>query len=71
MPGTYNNLSGVIGKFLILLPVALYTALAMAGATPTSAISPMPLAPVGLMILSGLFTNNTSIGGASALTDTW
>ena len=43
----YINLSGVIGNCLILFPVALYIALAIAGATPTRAISPTPLAPVG------------------------
>ncbi|MBK8493784.1 MAG: hypothetical protein IPL50_01400 [Chitinophagaceae bacterium] len=44
----YKSLSGVIGNCLILLPVALYTALAIAGATPTRAISPMPLLSISL-----------------------
>ncbi len=41
-------LSGVIGKLLILLPVALNTAFATAPAKPIKAISPSPWHPSGL-----------------------
>ena len=44
----YINLSGVIGSSLMRFPVALNTALAMAGAIPTKAISPSPFDPMGL-----------------------
>ena len=39
------NFSGVIGSDLTLTPIALYIALAIAGAVGTNGISPIPLAP--------------------------
>src|SRR5665213_481144 len=68
---SHTNLSGVTGKSLTLLPVALNTALVTAAAMPISDISPMPFAPIGLIFTSGLFTNMASICGISALTGTW
>ena len=38
-----------MGKDRIRFPVALNTAFAMAGATPTKAMSPKPLEPIGLV----------------------
>ncbi len=41
------NFSGVIGKLVTRLPVALNTALAMAAAEPSNPTSPRPLLPMG------------------------
>ena len=59
----------MIGRDRIRRPVAWKTALAMAGATPTMATSPMPLTPMGF-IGSGSPTKITSMSGTSALTAT-
>ncbi len=44
-----------MGKSRTRLPVAWYTALAIAAATPTSPISPTPFTPSGLTTVSMLF----------------
>ena len=48
-------------------PVAWWTALAIAGATPDTGSSPMPLTPRTLMFSSRSSMKATSIGGTSAL----
>ena len=62
-----RSLSGVIGSSRMRLPVAWKIALAMAGATPTMAISPTPFTPSGFTCGSCSSTKITSMtGGASA-----
>jgi len=51
--------------------VALKMALPMAAATPVMPISPMPRAPRGLLMRSGMSRAVASISGTSALTGTW
>jgi hypothetical protein len=65
----HRSCSGVMGRDRMRRPVAWKTALAMAGATPTIATSPMPLTPMGF-IGSGSPTKITSMSGTSALTAT-
>ena len=57
----HSSLSGVIGSDLTRLPVAWYTALAIAAATPTMPISPTPFAPSGFTTVSCSSTKITSI----------
>jgi len=53
----------MIGRWQIRRPVTWKTALAMAGATPTTPSSPMPLLPSGLMSGSCPSMKVTSIWG--------
>ena len=66
-----NTLSRVMGRSRTRLPVAWKMALAMAAATPTMPISPMPLAPSGLTISSCSSTKITSSCWMSACTGKW
>lgn len=63
----YNNLSSVIGKSRMRLPVALNTALATAAATPVIPISPTPCAPIGVNG-SGISRKWISMFGTSRFT---
>lgn len=56
----------MIGSRRIRRPVAWNTALAIAGATPTTASSPMPYEPRGLISVSDSSMNVMSMRGASA-----
>ena len=62
----YASLSRVIASSRMRLPVAWYTALAMAAATPVMPISPTPRTPNGLMCGSGISRKCTSKTGMSA-----
>ena len=55
----------MVGRWRIRRPVTWKTALAMAGATPTTPRSPMPLLSSGLMSGSCSSMKVTSIGGIS------
>ncbi len=46
-PRAQSSASAVMGRWRMRRPVALNTAFAMAGATPTMTISPRPLTPIG------------------------
>src|SRR5437899_694202 len=65
-----TSASTVIGNARIRLPVAWYTAFAMAAATPVIPISPIPRTPNGFTYGSGAPTNRTSSTWMSALTGT-
>lgn len=65
----YINLSRVIGRSRMRLPVALKTALATAAPTPVMPISPTPRAPIGVWG-SGMSVHITSISGTSICTGT-
>src|SRR6202795_298778 len=59
-----------MGNRRILFPVALKIALAMAAGIPVTPISPIPRAPSGLKMVSGLMTKWISTSGMSALVAT-
>ena len=61
-----NTRSGVIGRRLSRMPVALATAFEIAGAMPTIGGSPMPLAPNGPSS-SGSSTRMVSISGGTSM----
>lgn len=63
-----SSLSRVIGRSRIRLPVAWYTTLAIAAATPTRVTSPRPFASGGLALSSSPSRNTASIAGMSAFT---
>ena len=56
-----SRLSGVIGRSLTRVPVALNIALAIAAGTPAIPISPIPRTPSELNVVSGMFRNSTSM----------
>src|SRR5207249_10429879 len=66
----HSNFSGVRGSSRTRFPVALNTAFAMAGATPTRASSPIPLRvdPATRDRLSGSADDNTAHGPSKAIT---